>query len=130
MERDGGARVGVCVPLCQPLLVGYSGSFCHLQSALLAVLRAWGRNGDAFAFPHTMNHVPGGRIQSKLSCFIRDNARTEQAKPAGRTAWYRNIVGSHPCRGHGKHFKKHCSPLYSRDFTRSCFPGWRYLSKA
>lgn len=64
---------------------------------------------------------PGGKIRSKLSCFFGENARREQAKPAGRTAWCWTIVGSHPCRGNGKHFKKHCSPLYSRDFTRSCF---------
>lgn len=56
--RKGATRAGVCVPSCQPLLVCYTGSCCPLQAVLPAVLRAWGRNWDAFAFPHTVNHVP------------------------------------------------------------------------
>lgn len=59
-------HVPTSVPFCsgfsltpqQPLLVIYSGSVCQPQPAFLAVLRARGRNGDAFSFLHTVSHVP------------------------------------------------------------------------
>lgn len=73
--------------------------------------------------------LPGGRLHSKLSCFIKDNSRTEQEKTAGGAAWKRNREDIHADELPNT-LRSTALVCTHRDFTRTCLPGLRYLSKA
>lgn len=93
-----------CAGFCTPLLLIYPISisaatpgplwwvFWLTAVGLPGYAESMGEKWRCFCLSahHESCTFPGGRLHSKLSCFIRDITRTEQEKTAGGAAWKQN----------------------------------------
>lgn len=119
-------QVAASVPHCigHFLSSGSRGSFCQLQPAFLAVLRGRagaGGNGEAFAFLHTVNHVPTPVGEFRASWVVSSEimlGRNKKRLLAEQRGSGIKQEGLHPRTRITKHSKQHCSHLYSQGFHK------------
>lgn len=92
-------QVQASVPHCSWFILESQHPWSSVMRRLVSCSRpSWlcGEHGEKWRCFCLSSHCesctffPGGRLHSQLSCFIRDNSRTEREKTAGGAAWKRN----------------------------------------